>query len=185
MPDMNIYCPHCGRIIPADAKLCAYCGRPIPVGQKPMIAPSRPEKSKSTNILVIIVIIIAVVIVATIAIAATVYVYVSGMVGPSAMSLSENATVLVSDSDERYIEITLVNSGDNYGNGYTDVIILIENLEVNNLHTIYPWTLGEKITIGKSSTGFSVNGNPLDSGEYDVSVTILDTLVFLNDIEIT
>ena len=38
----EFYCPHCGRIIPSDAKLCAYCGRPLPYGHKPITAGEPP-----------------------------------------------------------------------------------------------------------------------------------------------
>ena len=39
----EFYCPHCGRIIPSDAKLCAYCGRPLPYGHKPITAGEPPK----------------------------------------------------------------------------------------------------------------------------------------------
>lgn len=181
---MNTYCPNCGRIIPADATRCDYCGKLISFGRTPVTTIRSTEKSKSTNITLIVTIIAALIIITTFVVAATVYVYVSEMIEPSEISNHELASVRVLASDERYIEIILTGYGDKYGTGYTDVKIYIENLEVNNLSTIYPWTVGEKISIGNSTTGFSVDGNALDPGKYDISVTILNTLVFMHFIEI-
>ena len=181
---MNIYCPNCGRITPANSKICAYCGNPIPEGHKPVIAMNQPPKKKDNKILLIVVIILAVFIVGTVVIAALSYIYVSELLPPERSS-SENAAVIVSASDERYFEITLAHVGDNYGNGYSDIIIYIDGSTVENINTIYPWIVGETITIGKSTTGFAVDGNALELGVYEVSVVILDTLIYNSVIEIT
>jgi len=93
--------------------------------------------------------------------------------------------VAVIGSDEGYIEIILTQPGYNYDNGYNDVNILIYGTEVENLYTIHPWKIGERITIGKSSSlDYIVNGDPLDSGSYLVTVVILETSVFDGTIQI-
>ena len=181
---MNFYCPNCGRIISSNDKLCRYCRKPIQISYTSIPATRSTEKSKSTKIMLIIAIIATITIIATIAIAATIYIYISGMIGPLKISTSEDAVVNVSASDDRYIEIMLESTGDNYINGYTDVTIYINNLMVVNIYKVYPWTIGEKIIIGKSSSYFSVDGTALDPARYDVSVTILNTLVFFDEIEI-
>ena len=90
---------------------------------------------------------------------------------------SDSASVIALASDEGYIEIMLIGIGDNYNNGYNEVRILIYGTEVENPYTIYPWEIGEKIIIGKSSSDYIVNGAPLNPGDYLVKVIILDTLV--------
>lgn len=175
------YCPGCGRSIPLDARLCPYCGKTIAAHEAPIMPD--PGQKKDKTVLIIVAIIIILFVVVPIAIAATVYVYVSGMV-PQTSSNTENAVVIATDSNDR-IQVTLVSVGQNYNSGYSNFMIYVDGSFVEGLENIGYWMIGEPISIGTDTIGrYTVEGNALSAGEYDVSVAILDTVVYMGSVSI-
>jgi len=175
------YCPGCGRSIPLDARLCPYCSKAVP--SHGITAIPVEKKSNVGKIILIVAVVIIVLILITVAIAATVYVYVTGMV-PETSSSTENAAVTISENND-LIQVTLVSVGQNYNSGYSNFVIYVDGSFVEGLENIGYWTVGEPIMIGSDSAGgYIVSGLSLSTGEYDVSVAILDTVVYMGSVRI-
>jgi len=128
----------------------------------------------------------------TVAIAATVYVYVSGMMGsPSAEA--ENASVMVK-SENGKIKITLTKSGDNMPNtGYAfanSVSIRLNGTELDETGISggnTGWEIGESLYIGglvPALDDLASDVTQLGSGDYSVTVTIIETVIFDESITI-
>ena len=116
----------------------------------------------------------------TVAIAATVYVYVTGIV-PQTSSNMENAGVTVSATSGDQISVLLASPGQNYGSGYPDVKVMVNGAEADgilSLGTDSLWTAGESIIIGEGATGPEYDGAGTLSGDYDVTVTVRESVVF-------
>ena len=131
----------------------------------------------------------------TVAIAATVYVYVSGMMG-SPSSEAENASVVVRAENGK-IKITLTTGGNNMPSlgysidpaspsvkvrvqgAYLTVTISGDNyFEVGE--SLYVANLTGTTTLYDVSTG----GAALDPGDYSITVTIVETVIFDDTIRI-
>jgi hypothetical protein len=109
---------------------------------------------------------------------ATAYIIVIGGTG------QENAAV-VGEATSEYIKITLAKGGQNYNNGYdnSQINIYVDDQEVD-ITSIGKWDVGEQIIIGKTNGIYTVNGNPIYSGTYSVTVVIYDTVIYDGEIEI-
>ncbi len=131
-----------------------------------------PEKKKDKTALIIVAVVVLVLIV-PIAIAATTYVYVTGMISPPP-SDAGNAGVTCAKTSGDLLKVR-----QNYNNGYSNFAIYVDGSFVEGLENIGYWNIGEQIMIGSSNTGgYKVSGNPLSTGEYDVTVSIMDSIVF-------
>ena len=127
----------------------------------------------------------------TVAIAATVYVYVTGMIGGGTTE-KENASVTVSATDDDRIKILLAAGGQRYSDGYeiTDagIHIFVNEDEVSGF-TAVTWNVGEPLYIG-SDTGtttfnFVADGTTgIAGGDYSVTVTILESVIFDGEVHI-
>ncbi len=123
----------------------------------------------------------------TVAIAATVYVYVTGIV-PTTSSTTENAGVTVSETSDDRIKVTLASAGQSYGSGYAEATIhvMVNGTEAGGTLDVGDsiWTVGESILIGREveDTGdveiYSGGFGLTTATSYDITVTILDTVVF-------
>jgi len=181
---MPRYCQNCGKSVPNDAVLCPYCGTQIDYSKAAYVNNNVEQKSSdSTKIVLIVLAVVAVIIVVVILIAASAYFYVSDMMPPPNGSDHEAAAITVK-ADNNLIELTLAKKGDLYNNGYSDFYIYVNGVLVDELEDVGYWTLGETISIGESYSGYEVNGYSLSSGSYDVTVRILDTVVFMSTIDI-
>ena len=127
----------------------------------------------------------------TVAIAATVYVYVTGIV-PTTSSTTENAGVTVSESSVNKIKIVLASGGQSYPTGgylQANIAVFINGSAPVEGAPPSTWSVGESILIGSNTS----EGSPdacidgvygLTPATYDVTVTILDTVVFDGTVKI-
>jgi flagellin-like protein len=122
----------------------------------------------------------------TVAIAATVYVYVTGIV-PTSSADQENAGVTTSETGENKIKVTLASGGQSYTDGYNmdNIAVFVNGAAVNTLGGT--WVVGEGIIIGNSgslgaddiiATTVASGVSALSAGTYDITVSVLDTVVF-------
>ena len=119
----------------------------------------------------------------TVAIAATVYVYVSGLAG-SPGSDTENASV-AGEGTANQIKLVLASGGDDYDEGYTistgtdnEVTVFIAGNKVV-LSAPGTWETGGQILIGTSAGNTWTQGEFIElEGDYEVTVSIKDTVVF-------
>ena len=117
----------------------------------------------------------------TVAIAATVYVYVSGLAS-SPGSDTENASVAAEGTDDQ-IKLVLASGGDDYGDGYTvtndassEVAVFINGTKVT-LFTTTNWETGGQILLGLNGAAWE-EGQPCPEDDYEVTVSIKNTVVF-------
>ena len=76
--------------------------------------------------------------------------------------------------------MVLASGGDNYGDGYIiadDVRIFIDGIKVSKYDTIV-WKLGEQILLGDTDSGSWEEGETCEPGDYEVTVSIKNTVVF-------
>jgi flagellin-like protein len=121
----------------------------------------------------------------TVAIAATVYVYVSGIIGPSTTE-QENASVTAEITGNDFIKLILAKGGQNYDttNGYnaSNINIYVEGTAVTG---ITDWKTGQQFLIGNATAPAVGSAVALTSGTYSVTVSILDTVVYDGDLDVT
>ena len=117
----------------------------------------------------------------TVAIAATVYVYVSGLAG-SPGSDTENASVAAEGTADK-IKLVLASGGDDYDEGYTistgtdnEVTVFVDGYKVTL--TSNTWETGGQILIGDNGASTWVEGYTCAEAEYEVTVSIKNTVVF-------
>jgi flagellin-like protein len=126
----------------------------------------------------------------TVAIAATVYVYVSGMMG-SPSTEAENASVVVRAENGR-IKITLTTGGNNMpSTGYSFSNSVTVRLNGTVLADTYTgntaFEVGESLYIGDSTPSMNDNStgvSQLGSGDYYLTVTIMETVIYDDSITI-
>jgi len=97
----------------------------------------------------------------------------------------ETAAVTAEIISSNKIRLILAKGGQNYDNGYpaSNVSIFINGDEVSLSET---WEVGEPILIGKEDGNFAVDGtDALSSGTYSVTVSILDTVVYSGELDVT
>jgi flagellin-like protein len=120
----------------------------------------------------------------TVAIAATVYVYVSGLAG-SPGSDTENASV-AAEGTENKIKLVLASGGDDYNDGYNiinDVSVFIDGSKVDT-YTTTTWETGGQLLIGQTTAGTWNEGETCAEEEYEVTVSIKNTVVFDGTIKV-
>ena len=106
------------------------------------------------------------------------------MIGPEPdWETNENAHVVITESGNK-IDIMLADEGNSYYNGYLNFEIYVNGELVKDLSEVGYWTVGESILIGSSYSGYEVDGSPLSSGEYDVTVVISNTVIYDGEISI-
>jgi flagellin-like protein len=117
----------------------------------------------------------------TVAIAATVYVYVSGLAS-SPGSDTENASVAAEGTGNQ-IKLVLASGGDDYDEGYTvsagtdnEVTVFIQGSKVSL--TAGTWETGGQILIGTTGATWAQGEYVETEGDYEVTVSIKDTVVF-------
>lgn len=96
---------------------------------------------------------------------------------------TEEAGVVVKATNDSFLQVTLVSAGQSYDNGYTDFSIYVNSEAVINLPS--SWIVGQHILIGQSGENYTVGGERLTTGDYWVTISILDTAVFDGRITIT
>ena len=115
----------------------------------------------------------------TVAIAATVYVYVSGLAS-SPGSETENASVAAEGTGTQ-VKLVLASGGDDYDDGYTvggatnEVTVFIDGNKV--VLTAGTWETGGQLLIGTNGATWQ-QGYTCAEGDYEVTVSIKDTVVF-------
>lgn len=94
----------------------------------------------------------------------------------------EMAQFGVEGTVDGYLKVTLIGEGDNYGSGYTDYDISVNDENVLNL----PETvrIGESFDIGEYNLEYMVDGDSLSYGEYRVKITVFKTIVYDDDVTI-
>jgi flagellin-like protein len=132
----------------------------------------------------------------TVAIAATVYVYVSGMMG-SPQTEQENASVAVRAENGR-IKITLATGGNNYpATGYSinptspTVKIRVQGTleDVSGAADNY-FEVGESLYVANDTAGNIIlydsasSGSALEAGDYSVTVTVVETVIYDDSVRI-
>ena len=127
----------------------------------------------------------------TVAIAATVYVYVTGMI-QTGTTETENASV-TAKSENDLIRVTLASGGQRYDatTGYSitnDVDIFIDGEKATLSSTA--WEVGQGIVLGWSGAQGTAparegSGTTFAAGDYAVTVSILDTVVFDSSVRVT
>ena len=128
----------------------------------------------------------------TVAIAATVYVYVTGIV-PQTSSSTENAGVTVTSTSDDRIKVLLGSAGQNmpdagYNSSNNVAVFINGSAPAGNVFDGIgeTWTVGESITIGLDSSAITYEGSTsLVAATYDVTVTILDSVVFDGSVKIS
>ncbi len=82
------------------------------------------------------------------------------------------------------IKLILVKGGQNYGEGYepSDVNIFIEGQKVTPVET---WVVGGEILLGQDATGNWTVGETCPAGDYSVTVSIMDTVVYNGVVTVT
>jgi len=173
---MAKWCQNCGRYAPDDAILCPYCSAQLDSSKSYVTPVSQEKKEDSKKIITIVVVVLVVGLLVTVAIAATVYVYVSGLTSPIDNGYEEPYVYVIENNGQ--IQVTLYQKGDSYVIDYQDFDIYVNNLAVENLFEVGFWTVGEEINIGESNTGYKADGDPLDPGEYSVTVVIMDNVMY-------
>ena len=132
----------------------------------------------------------------TVAIAATVYVYVSGMMG-SPQTEQENASVAVRAENGR-IKITLATGGNNYpSTGYSinptnpTVKIRVDGgLETVSGASDNYYEVGESLYVANDTAGNIIlydsasSGSALEAGDYSVTVTVIETVIYDDSVRI-
>ena len=103
----------------------------------------------------------------------------------SSTAAQEDASVTAEVTSDDYIKLILAKGGQNYDDGYdaSDVKIYVNGSEVDFSGN---WEVGEPILIGKEDGNFAVDGtDALSSGTYSVTVSILDTVVYSGELDVT
>ena len=120
----------------------------------------------------------------TVAIAATVYVYFSGLAG-SPGSDTENASVAAEGTEDQ-IKLVLASGGDEYNDGYVianDVTVFIDGNKVGT-YTTTTWETGGQLLIGANGASTWAEGQTCAEEEYEVTVSINNTVVFDGTIKV-
>ena len=120
----------------------------------------------------------------TVAIAATVYAYVSGMIGTETRK-AENASVTAHGLADK-AKLILAQEGQNYPTtGYlpNTINIFIEGEKVDARHS---WIVGGQILIGTDAAGWtSSNTETVEPGDYSITVSVMDTVVYNGVVTVT
>ena len=122
----------------------------------------------------------------TVAIAATVYVYVSGMIGPETKK-AENASV-TGHGMQGQIKLILAQEGQNYptaGYATTDIRIFIDG---DKCVPTAAWEVGGQVLLGTDGGAALWTcgaAYTVGAGDYSVTVSIMDTVVYNGDITVT
>jgi flagellin-like protein len=130
----------------------------------------------------------------TVAIAATVYVYVSGMMG-SPSSEAESASV-VCRAENKAIKITLTTGGNNMPSTGYDLNATIKvringTLSATKTYSDDYFDVGESLFISADASGdptiisdTSTGLNDLGAGDYSITVTISETVIYDDEVRI-
>ena len=119
----------------------------------------------------------------TVAIAATVYVYVSGLAS-SPESDTENASV-AGEGTATQIKLVLASGGDDYDEGYditadpaTNEVTIFINGSKASLTTPGTWETGGQLLLGLVGGVWTQGAASCPPQEYEVTVSIKNTVVF-------
>jgi len=129
----------------------------------------------------------------TVAIAAVSFVYFTGMLGGPKEEKENASCILLIDNNK--IKITLIKAGDKMPNdGYnfdTSVKIRLNGTELSETNFFVGntgWEIGENLFIGDNPPVLDDSAgdvSPLAAGEYSVTVTIIDTVIFDDIMRVT
>jgi len=125
----------------------------------------------------------------TVAIAATVYVYVSGMMG-SPTSEAESASVVVRAENGK-VKVTLTTGGNNMPSTGYSINPTNPSVKIRFDGTLYSVTIagdnyfevGESLYVANNSGtpaiyDVATSGTALDAGDYSITVTVIETVIY-------
>ena len=138
------------------------------------------EDEEAVSVLVGTILMVAI----TVAVSTTLYIYLGGV--GSAKTVNREIASVAGKATQDQIKLILASGGTNYDNGYiiaNDLKIFVDGIKVSQYDTII-WKKGEQLLFGDTDSASWEEGETCTEGNYKVTVTIKDTVVFDGTIKV-